>query len=223
MRFRLLKYYCRIWETQLKATPSPYELRPIVPLVFYQGERKWSHSKEFTDLFAESVRDWPGVPRFSHELIDQAGLQVHEVQGEVKARIMQLLMLAAYHPALGWMERVAELWVSLSSLPASGGINYVRTFVLYILATQDTEVAQSFRDVLVRHAPEVGDDVMTYAQELLAEGRAEGRAEGKLEYQVEVIENLLREGLAWSVIERTTGVNEAQFEALKQRVAEMNT
>jgi len=223
MRFRLLKYCCRIWETQLKATPSAYELRPIVPLVFYQGDRKWSHSKEFTDLFAESVRDWPGVPRFSHELIDQSGLQVHEVQGEVKARIMQLLMLAAYHPTIGWMERAAELWVLLSSLPSSGGINYVRTFVLYILATQDTEVAQSFRDVLARHAPEVGDEVMTYAQELLAEGRAEGRAEGKIQYQVEVIENLLREGLDWSVIERTTGVNEAQFEALKQQVEEMNT
>ena len=78
---------------------------------------------------------------------------------------------------------------------------------------------QSFRDVLVRHTPEVGDDVMTYAQELLEEGRTEG----KLQYQVEVIENLLREGLDWSVIERTTGVSEAQFDALKQRVAEMNT
>ena len=62
----------------------------------------------------------------------------------------------------------------------------------YILATQEPEVAQSFRDVLQRHAPAVGDDLMTYAQELLKEGRAEGRAEGEIKAEVRIIENLLR-------------------------------
>jgi hypothetical protein len=40
--------------------------------------------------------------------------------------------------------------------------------------------------------------------------------------QVEVIEGLLREGMAWSVIERVTGVNETQFQALKQHVAALS-
>ena len=223
MRFRLLKYCCRIWDMSFRLDPDQSELWPILPLVFYQGERAWSHSTEFSDLFAELARDWPGTPKFSHALIDQSGMQVSEAQGEVKARIMQLLMLAAYHPAVGWMERVAELWASLSSLPSSGGVNYVRTFVLYVLSTQEADVAQSFREVLSRYAPEVGDEVMTYAQELLAEGRAEGQVEGKLRYQLEVVDNLLQEGLAWPVIERIAGVNEAQYEALKRQVEAMNS
>ena len=161
------------------------------------------------------------MPRFSHELIDQSGLQPDEMQGELKARVMRLLLLAAYHPALAWMERVAELWTSLSSPPPSGGINYVRLFVLYILATQEPEVAQSFREVLRRYAPEAGDDLMTYAQELLAEGREEGRAEGEIRAQVRMIENLLREGVSWSVIERASGLNETQFQALKQQVRDL--
>jgi hypothetical protein len=123
-------------------------------------------------------------------------------------------MMAAYHPALAWMEQVARLLGSLSSLPPSGGINYVRIFVLYILATQEPEAAQSFREVLRRHAPEVGDDLMTYAQELLEKGR--------LEERVRMIEGLLREGMEWPVIERVTGVNEAQFQTLKQQVEGMN-
>ena len=167
MRFRLLKYCCRIWEMSLREHPEQRELRAIVPLVFYQGERSWSYSREFADLFAEPVRDWPGVPRFSHGLIDQSGMQPDEVQGELKSRMMQLLLLAASHPELAWMEPVARLLGSLSSLPSSGGINYVRLFVLYILATQEPEAAQSFRAVLRHHAPAVGDDLMTYAQELL--------------------------------------------------------
>jgi hypothetical protein len=35
---------------------------------------------------------------------------------------------------------------------------------------------------------------------------------------VEVIEALLREGMEWAAIERVTGVNEAQFQTLKQQV-----
>jgi hypothetical protein len=123
-------------------------------------------------------------------------------------------MLAAYHPALAWMEQVARLLGSLSSLAPSGGINYVRIFVLYILATQGPEAAQSFRDVLRQHAPEVGEDLMTYAQELLKEG--EIRAE------VRIIENLLREGMEWPAIERITGVNETHFQALKRRLEAMH-
>jgi predicted transposase/invertase (TIGR01784 family) len=214
MRFRLLKYCCRIWDLSFREYPDQRELPAIVPLVFYQGERRWSYSSEFADLFAESVRDWPGVPRFSHGLIDQSGLQPEEVQGALKTQLMQLVMLAAYHPALAWMEQVARLLGSLSSLAPSGGINYVRIFVLYILATQEPETAQSFRDVLRQHAPEVGEDLMTYAQELLKEG--EIRAE------VRIIENLLREGMEWPAIERITGVNETHFQALKQRLEAMN-
>ena len=218
MRFRLLKYCCRIWEMSFREHPDQRELRAIVPLVFYQGERSWSYSSEFADLFAEPVRDWPGVPRFSHGLIDQSGMQPDEVQGELKSRLMQLLLLAAYHPELAWMEPVARLLGSLSALPPSGGINYVRLFVLYILATQEPEAAQSFRAVLGHHAPAVGDDLMTYAQELLKEGREEGA----IRAEVRIIENLLREGMDWPAIERVTGINETQFQALKQRLEAMH-
>jgi predicted transposase/invertase (TIGR01784 family) len=213
MRFRLLKYCCRIWDRHLAQRPTPSELRPIVPLVFYQGERSWSYSSEFADLFAASVRHWPGTPRFSHGLIDQSSMQPNEVQGELKAQMMQLLLLAAYHPERPWRELVVELIRTLSSLPPSGGINYMRVFLRYILQTQDREAIESFQDVLQRHAPHVRGDLMTYAQEL--------RAEGKMRNQVEVIENLLRLGEEWSRIEEITGVNETQFQTLKQQVADM--
>jgi predicted transposase/invertase (TIGR01784 family) len=227
MRFRLLKYCCRIWDQSFRDQPEQRELRAIVPLVFYQGERRWTYSREFADLFAESVRDWSGVPRFAHELIDQSGMRPEEVQGELKGRLMQLVMLAAYHPTLAWMDQAARLLGSLASLAPGGGIDYGRLFVLYILSTQEPEAALSFREALQRHAPEVGDDLMTYAQELLnegrTEGRAEGQAEGEIKAEVRIIENLLREGMAWDAIERVTGINEARFQALKRQVETMDT
>jgi predicted transposase/invertase (TIGR01784 family) len=218
MRFRLLKYCCRIWDVQLAERPMPRELRPIVPLVLYQGERSWLYATEFADLFAEAVRTWPGVPHFAHALIDQSALQPEEVQGGLKTQLMQLVLLAASHPALAWMEQAARLLDALATLPPQGGINYVRLFLLYILATQEPDAAQSFRNVLRHYAPEVGEHLMTYAQELVKEGREEGERRT----EVRIIENLLREGMAWPAIERITGVNEAQFQVLKQRVEASN-
>ncbi len=37
MRFRLLKYMCRIWEESFKQNPEQTELPLILPVVFYQG------------------------------------------------------------------------------------------------------------------------------------------------------------------------------------------
>ena len=76
---------------------------------------------------------------------------------------------------------------------------------------------------------------MSYAQELLEEGRAEGKAEGKEEGRaegkeegreeglqrgkVEAVEGFLRIGVGWDVITSATGIDEARFRALKERLA----
>ncbi len=68
---------------------------------------------------------------------------------------------------------------------------------------------------------------MSYAQELLEEGWAKGRAEGKAEGKeeglqrgkVEVVEGFLRIGVSWDLITSATGIDEARFRALKERLA----
>ncbi len=60
---------------------------------------------------------------------------------------------------------------------------------------------------------------MTYAQELLQEGERKGKIEG----QIEIIENLLKAGVGWSVIESATGIDQKQLEALKQQLEDMSS
>ena len=68
---------------------------------------------------------------------------------------------------------------------------------------------------------------MSYAQQLLDEGRTEGRsqgrdeglAEGAQQGKVEAVEGFLRVGVTWDVIEAATGVNEPGFRALKERLS----
>ena len=95
MRFRLLQYCCRIWADALRADEQRPELPPIVPVVFYQGERRWRHAREFAELFVETVREWPWTPRFQHLLVDQSQAKVGEVRGEALGRVAQLALMAA--------------------------------------------------------------------------------------------------------------------------------
>jgi hypothetical protein len=155
-------------------------------------------------------------PPFCHTLIDQTEMEPGSVEGGLKGRILQLLMMAAFDKhVVEAMERAAQL---VADLPPSGGINYIRLFVFYVMATQDRAGLRAFGEVLQRYGAEHGGEVMTYAQELLEEGRAEGERRGEQRGKVEVIEGLLRVGVDWQVIEAGTGINEAQFQLLKQQL-----
>ena len=63
--------------------------------------------------------------------------------------------------------------------------------------------------------------MMTYAQELIREGRQEGRQEGELkgrqEGQVATIESFLRVGVGWPIIKQATGIDQEEFELLRRQ------
>ena len=220
MPFRLLKYCCRIWDRDRRTRRRERELRPIVPMVFYQGRRRWRHATEFSALFAPSVRAWPWVPRFEHLLFDQSQVKPRAVRGALRGRITQLMMMAAYRHRREALRSAARL---LATLPPEAGETTVRMFVLYLLATQDRGTARSFGEELRGAISGPGGELMTYAEELIREGREQGRQEGEqkgvLKGRVGTIENLLQAGVQWSVIESATGIDQDALRALKQRLA----
>uniref|UniRef100_A0A7C1JX66 Rpn family recombination-promoting nuclease/putative transposase n=1 Tax=Caldilinea aerophila TaxID=133453 RepID=A0A7C1JX66_9CHLR len=228
MRFRLLKYMCRIWDESFKERPEQSELPPIVPVVFYQGERAWRYSTEFVELFAESVRAYDFLPRFAHYLIDQSGLAPEEVKGGLKAKVAQLLMMAAYQKRMQEALRLAA--PLMAQLTRGGGLNYVAVFVVYLAATQERRVVNEFAAQVRQYAPETGGDMLTYAEELrqegmqeglqkgLQEGLQKGLQKGEIKGKVETIESLLAVGTQWSLITRATGITPEEFERLKAEV-----
>ena len=199
MRLRLLRYGCRIREADRRDDPDRRELRPIMPVVFYQGARDWSHSTEFSDLFPQAARALPWVPRFAHELLDQTTLGPDEVGGGVRGRHVDMAL-----------QMTAQLILSPSQ--ARGGVDELRRFVLYVMATQEHQEIETFGEALRRQGLEQGVEIMTYAEELLAPGRAEA--------QVEVVEGFLRVGVAWDVIEAATGLTETRFQELKDQLSD---
>ena len=231
MRLRLLRYCCRIWEADLRSDTDRHGLRPIIPVVFYQGSRGWAYSTEFADLFPEAVRAWPWVPRFAHVLLDQTVLGPDAVVGGVRGRIARLLLMAAFGQEAPEALRLAA---GLASSLEGRGAD-LDLFLSYLTRTQEREGVDTFKDAMQDHGIDIGGKLMTYAQELLAEGRAEGqvegeakgraegqaegRAEGEARKQVEMVEGFLRVGVTWEVIEAATGLTEADFQALKAQLS----
>ncbi len=235
LRLRLLGYCCRIWERARRERKEARHLRPILPLVFYQGPTGWQHSRQFADLFPAAAREWPWLPRFEHLLLDQTRVRLEQVAGNARARLLQLAMMHAFGRAV-WetREQMAPLLRELASEPGSGGKDDMSMFLRYILETGPDDTPEVLGEILGRTAAGLGGELMTSGERLRQEGRdemlaiaeqrhregrlegqREGRLEGHREGQMETIDGLLRTGVDWSVIERATGIDEEEYRKLK--------
>ena len=217
MRFRLLKYMCRIWDESFKKHPGQGELRPILPVVFYQGESRWHHSTEFADLFDESHQSDDFLPRFAHFLIDQSDLPVEQTRGGPKAQVAQLLMMAAFQKSTRRaLQHAAQL---LAQVAQTGGTDYMELFIVYLAATQERRLVQEFVENLQQYTVDIGGEMLTYAEELKQEGRQEGRQEG----EIKTIDSLLSAGVEWTLITKATGITPQQFQALKEQLQQLSS
>lgn len=64
---------------------------------------------------------------------------------------------------------------------------------------------------------------MTYAEELLKEGEIRGETKGEIKGKIETIAGLLAVGVNWAVITQATGIDRAEFEALKVQLRQLSS
>ena len=224
LRLRLLKYSVRIWERDRRRHPNDKLLRPIVPLVLYQGRYRWREPAEFSALFAEAVRAWPGVPRYAHLLIDQTRVAPEQLRGALHGRSAQHALLAAYRTSWPILQRLVPL---LAELGRAGRVEDVRQIVVYIATTtREAKRWQRFASAVRRQVPG-GEELMNeatvemlqiYGEVKEQEAIRKGRREGELRGKVQVIEGLLNRDVPWSTIEAATGIDHTRFRQLKQQL-----
>ena len=80
-RLRLLRYQGRIWDGERARRPRARSLGPIVVVVLHHGPRG-ALSTRFADLYNEKVRGLPGACRFSHVLVELAGMRLEAARGD---------------------------------------------------------------------------------------------------------------------------------------------
>ena len=224
LRLRLLGYCVQVWQQWRRQHESEERLPLLVPVVFFQGARRWEYEREFADLVTDAAQEWRWVPRFEHLLIDQTELGAESVTGAVAARVLQIAMMATFREAPGeLLEWVTRL---IGELYRAKGFEEVAKHVEYVLATQPEAQRKVFSEALRRNVPGRGGEVMNYVEEMIErgrregrqEGRQEGRREGELKGQVRAIEGFVARDIPWPTIEAATGIDEATFRRLRQRV-----
>ena len=224
LRLRLLGYCVQVWQQWHRTHADDERLPLLVPVVFYQGAQRWEHAREFADLVADAAQEWRWVPRFEHLLIDQTELDAESVTGAVATRVLQMAMMATFREAPGeLLEWVTRL---IGELYRAEGFEGVAMHVEYVLATQPEAQRKVFSEALRRNVPGRGGEVMNYVEEMIErgrregrqEGRREGRREGELKGQVQAIEGFVARDIPWPTIEAATGIDEATFRRLRQRV-----
>jgi predicted transposase YdaD len=204
MPLRMLRYLMRIWDRYLEEHPKAKRLPMIVPLVVYQGARRWTQPVELCELLdvdPETARlAGEFLPRFRFLLddltqLDKAALRARPVTTPVRLTVRLLWIVpshsgdatAAIDPDdiddfRDLLQRYAD-WRELMT-----------AFLKYIQAGSETP-SHRLAWLAAQIGPEAEEVYMSTADMLRAEGRAaglaEGRAEGRAEHAARVLVRLL--------------------------------
>jgi predicted transposase YdaD len=184
MPLRMLRYLTRIWDRYLQEQPKAKRLPMIVPLVVYQGPRRWTcpvELSELLDIDPDTARLAGGfLPRFRFLLddltkLDKAALRARPVTVPVRLTV-RLLRIVPAHPgdviAALDPDDIADLRHVLR-LP--GGRVLWAAFLTYI-QTSETPLHR-LAWLAAQLGPEAQEVYMSTADMLRAEGIAKGRAE----------------------------------------------
>ena len=192
MGFRLLSYMVQIWESQRreweteKIPENERRLQPILPILFYTGDRPWT-----TPVSLTAIMDVPEILERFVPSFDTLFLGVKETEAAA--------LTQAGHP-LGWLLRVlqkehsdeteirealADAVSHLASIDedfAPQVAEALRYFVQLIFHRRSLDERDALVDIITQH---IQDDkeleamAQTTAEFLREQGRAEGKVEGK--------------------------------------------
>jgi len=222
IRYRIIKYKTRIWDTVFEKNKNQDQLNPIVSLVFYIGETSWNVSSEFSDLFYDTPVPQKYLPAFEHILLDYSNRSL-ELKGAIKIKIAHLLIQAHFK---GCLKEIYEtLHDYFGYLKEHQGFNYFKVFFIYIATTQGYEAFKEFIR-MIRHdqgEKKGGTHMIRALDELKMEGRLEGRMEGELKSKIAIIENMRNNNYDWQSIYQVTGVDSARLEEMKEELVKIQT
>ena len=181
MPFRILQYMVRIWESWLKDHPGRLPLPFIWPMVLYNGQKPWTISTQFQDLFPPEllIHLAAQIPAFIHQLQDLSQIPDEELSGAALRELVLRLLKWGKRDELwqrfpAWMDAV----VAIARNPHEG-LRAIETVLRYLIEVAPVPPPPEIRRLLNTELPENTEEIlMSWAEQLKREGRQEGLREG---------------------------------------------
>lgn len=214
MPFRMLKYMCNIIDHHLQ-THGGKKIPLIYPLVIYHGKRKYPFSTDLNDLVdaPPSLVDRYFLKPF--QLIDLGQIDDETLKQHAWSGVMAFALKHIFaRDILPWLKDIAE---TLHQLDNAGGRDFIAIVLQYLLERGELSDKEAFFKLIdTQISQEVGEKIMSLAEQLKKEGRIEGRIEGELNKEREIAKRLLEEGSDPDFIAKVTGLSLDKIKALQK-------
>ncbi len=211
MAFRILKYVCNVIANYLDTTGK--KLIPFIyPIVIYHGETPYPFSTDIQDI-VDAPREL--VKQYflkSFQLIDLGKISDKELKEHAWTGIMEFALKHIYaRDIMPHLRDIAEL---MHKIYQSGGRDFVSIVLQYLLEKGEIKDRKGFFELInTEISPETGENIMTLAEQLRAEGITEGIIKGK----IQIAERLLSEKVEMAFIQRVTGLPLAKLEEIQKK------
>ncbi|CAM4396150.1 MAG: Recombination-promoting nuclease RpnA [Legionellaceae bacterium] len=173
---RIIKYTCSIMERHRHEYPTD-DLPLVIPIVLYHGKVVYPYSTDLNDLIhapRELIENFLFKP---FTLVD-----THKIPDEnLREKYWSGLMLYIFkhifaREIMPYIESSIKLWQLIGH---EGGKDYIINLVNYISTVAETADGQSAITYIANNIDkEIGDEVMTIAEQLIQKGKYEGISQG---------------------------------------------
>jgi len=211
MPFRLLKYVCNIIDQHLK-THGKEKIPLIYPTVVYHGKRKYPYSTDLADL-VDAPKEL--VDRYflkPFQLIDLGQIDDETLKQHAWSGVMEFVLKHIFaRDILPFLKDIAQ---DMHHLDQIGGRDFIEIVLQYLLERgelSDNEAFFKLIDTQISH--EVGEKIMSLAEQLREEGKLEGELKGKLE----IAQRMLEAGSDLVFVEKVTGLSRDKIEAFQKK------
>jgi predicted transposase YdaD len=216
MPLRLLRYELNIWQDHTAKFGPSAKLPPIIPVVFYHGERPWTAHMDVFDMIdvtpaeAEALR--PFGPHTGYLVEDLGRADDRDFPGTGLPRVALLVLKHIWRKGL--YKRVVNLDVQLQAVLKAGGSRELGFVLHYLFHAGDPADHAGLKQLVARLGPVAQELYMTIAEQVRQEAALKARKEGRKDTQLEVAAKALAKGLSVSEVAELTGLTVDEVRAL---------
>lgn len=191
MPFRLLVYMTAIWLDYFKNSGraarkrKSYRLPAIMPIVLYNGKRRWTAHRRFSDMVGQSEMFGDHVVDFEYVLVSLKKLESETIKN-TNTLVDNIFLADRKRTRQEWLDGIPELMQRIRAMDRAD-LNEWITWFSNVVRNLGVEERDKFVNEL-KEGDEFG--MCSSFERILIRERAEGKAEGRAEATVELLEDI---------------------------------
>lgn len=217
--YRMLQYTLSIIDHHLKKHPKEKKLPLVVPLILYTGDKPYTYSTDFFDLFGKEKDLAKSTFLNPYQLIDLNKIP-DETLREAYYWFGAAALTAKHIRDFDLVSLVESMIDLLLRLKDEGLDNYVHVTLSYIFKAGEVKDEEAFRDV-IRSGLSSNDEeiVMTLAEKYRQKGKVEGEIKGEIKALRKTALNLFKFGMTKEQVAQATTLSLQEVQDLWQKNA----